>query len=269
MLFIVMHNDDKYLNHIYNLIQEQNAIDIVLFERDGLGSSIIGGNEFNVFSAGQMLPRYNKAVIAVIKDVSKAKHILNVIDSSMELKILNMENKGFICTLPYKEIEGLGNKLKKGEIMRISDYLKKEMIELDLKAENKEETIKELGAVICKSKLINNCEGYIKDVFEREELCSTGIGREIALPHARTDNVKGFVIAFGRSVNGVEFQALDQKPVKLVFLMGTPQSEEMKKYLHILAHLNRLLQKEDFRNKLRNAETAPEIIKVFKAVETI
>ncbi len=151
--------------------------------------------------------------------------------------------------------------------MKISDYLKEKMIELDLKSENKEETIKELGRILCKSACVNNHDDYINDVFAREELCTTGIGRGIALPHARTDNVNGFVIAFGRSTKGVDFQSLDQKPVKLVFLMGTPQSEEMKIYLHILAHLNRLLQKEDFREQLLKAASPAEIIDAFKNKE--
>lgn len=151
--------------------------------------------------------------------------------------------------------------------MKISDYLKEDMIKLDLKAEDKKGAIKELAEIICKSESICNTEEYISDVFAREELCTTGIGHEIALPHARTDNVKSFVIAFGRSSKGIDFQSLDQNPVKMVFLMGTPQSEEMKKYLHVLAHLNRLLQKEDFRNQLLKAGNPAEIIEAFKKKE--
>ncbi|MFC2060999.1 PTS sugar transporter subunit IIA [Elusimicrobiota bacterium] len=151
--------------------------------------------------------------------------------------------------------------------MRISDYLKKEVMELDLKAQNKEDAVKELGKIICKSKHVINCDDFINDVFAREELCTTGIGNEIALPHARTDNVKEFVIAFGKSDKGVEFKSLDNKPVKLIFLMGTPQAEAMKTYLHILAHLTRLLQKEDFRKQLLNANRPAEIIETFKNKE--
>ena len=125
-------------------------------------------------------------------------------------------------------------------------------------------TTHKVGEIIGKSKHIGNCDSFINDVFAREELCTTGIGNEIALPHARTDNVKSFVIAFGRSVEGVDFQSLDDKPVKLIFLMGTPQSEEMKTYLHILARLNRLLQKEDFRNQLLVANNPAEIIEAFR-----
>jgi len=151
--------------------------------------------------------------------------------------------------------------------MKIADYLKEEMIILDLKSKSKTDAINELGKVIVNSNKIRNAEEFIKEVFNREELCSTGIGNEVALPHARTDCVKSFVVAFGRSIEGIEFESIDKKPVKLIFLMGTPEKTGLKDYLHILAHINRVLQKKLFREKLLAASNASEIITLFKSVE--
>ncbi len=178
-----------------------------------------------------------------------------------------MKNKGFICTIPYNKIDGIGIKENRGDNMKIVDYLKEDMLVLELKAEKKEDAIRELGTVICKSKSVIDSEKFISDVFEREEMCTTGIGNEVAIPHARTDNVKKFVVSFGRSLKGVEFESLDHKPVKLIFLMGTPKSSGMKQYLHILAHLNRMLQKEDFRKQLLKANSPAGIIEIFKNEE--
>lgn len=151
--------------------------------------------------------------------------------------------------------------------MKIVDYLKEEMLVLNLEAEKKEDVIKELGAVICRSKSVIDSKKFIADVFERENMATTGIGHEVAIPHARTDNVKEFVVSFGRSLKGVKFESIDHKPVKLIFLMGTPQSSGVSQYLQILAHLSRLLHKEDFRNQLLNANTPTEIIEIFKNEE--
>ena len=151
--------------------------------------------------------------------------------------------------------------------MRISDYLKEEMICLNLKATGKEEAIKELGSLIRKAKEITNYEKFLKDVLEREKLNTTGIGEGVALPHARTDAVTGFVIAFGRSENGIDFEALDRKKAKLLLLMGTPRKAGLDQYLVLLAHLTRLLKRESFRKSLLKAENPAEVIDIFKKFE--
>ena len=151
--------------------------------------------------------------------------------------------------------------------MRISDYLKEEMVCLNLKATGKEKAIRELGSFIRKAKEISNYEMFLKDVLEREKLTTTGIGDEVAIPHARTDTVTGFVIAFGRSENGVEFDSLDHKKAKLIFLMGTPKTAGLDEYLVLLAHLTRLLKGESFRESLLKAKNPAEIIDIFRNFE--
>lgn len=151
--------------------------------------------------------------------------------------------------------------------MKISDYLKEDMICLNLKSSNKKEVIKELGEIIRTCKDITNCDVFINDVLEREKIATTGIGDEIAIPHARTDSVSQFVIALGRAEEGIEFESLDDKKVKLVFLMGTPKTAGINHYLQLLAHLSRLLKKESFRKLLIKAEKPSDIICLFKEVE--
>lgn len=151
--------------------------------------------------------------------------------------------------------------------MRISDYLKEDMICLELKATGKEEAIRELGSVIRKAKEITNYEMFHKDVLEREKLTTTGIGDDVAIPHARTDAVTGFVIAFGKSEKGVEFDSLDGKRARLLFLMGTPKTAGLDEYLVLLAHLTRLLKQQSFREALLKAQSPAEIIEIFKNFE--
>ena len=79
--------------------------------------------------------------------------------------------------------------------------------------------------------------------------------------------MKEFVIAIGRSQKGIDFQAVDNKPVRIIFLMGTPKEKGLDEYLKILAHLTRLVDKDTFRSSLFFAKTAKEIIDIFKSVE--
>ncbi len=152
--------------------------------------------------------------------------------------------------------------------MKIVPWLNKDRIIMSMKSEEKREAIKELGSVIRQARAVLDYDKFMKEVFRREELCTTGIGNEIAIPHARTDGVKELIIAIGRSLKGIEFDAIDQKPVKLIFLLGTPQSAGLNVYLRVLAHLSRMLNNRAFRSELLEAKTPADIIKAFEANET-
>ena len=151
--------------------------------------------------------------------------------------------------------------------MKISNYLKEEMLCLNLKSTSKKDVIEELGSIIKNSKEVTDYEMFISDVMEREKLSTTGVGDGVALPHARTNAVSKFVVAFGRSKKEVNFNSIDKKKVNLIFLMGTPKNETLDLYLVLLAHLTRLLRKEDFRQLLLKAERPSEVIKAFKDIE--
>ena len=107
--------------------------------------------------------------------------------------------------------------------MRISDHISEKMICLALENTTKDGVIRELAELLKDSEDVTDFDVFLKDVFEREKLSATGIGNEIAIPHARTGAVDNIIIAFGRVSQGVDFNGIDNKPVKLVFLMGTPK----------------------------------------------
>ncbi len=151
--------------------------------------------------------------------------------------------------------------------MKIVPFLKEERICLTMEAQSKEEAIKKMGELIRDAEEVVDFDGFMNDVFEREKLSTTGIGKEVAIPHARTDNVKKFLIAIGKFPDGVDFQSIDKKPVKLVFLMGTPKEEGLDEYLKILAHLTRIIDKESFRNSLILAQSPQEVIEAFRRIE--
>ncbi len=151
--------------------------------------------------------------------------------------------------------------------MKIVDLLVKNRMILDLKAKNKAEAINELAGCLEGAEEVIDLTQFLKDVFERESLSTTGIGHNIAIPHARTDAVADFVIVFGRSKSGIEFASLDNEPVNLVFLMGTPNGKGVNNYLKILAKLTRLLSKEDLKTLFYEAETPEDVIRALKRFE--
>lgn len=150
--------------------------------------------------------------------------------------------------------------------MIVSNYLSEEVCLLDLKATDKESAIREIAEVLVSANKIIDQEAFIKDVLEREELGSTGIGHNVGIPHARTKAVKGFVIGFGRSTSGIEFKALDGEKVNLIFLMGADPNE-LNLYLRILAELSKLLLSSAFRKELISTNSVAEVIATVKKFE--
>ena len=150
--------------------------------------------------------------------------------------------------------------------MEVKGYIREELINLDLLSEQKDDAIRELVQLMENAEGMVDFERFLEDVFERERLGTTGIGDEIAIPHARTDAVDQLVIAIGRSARGVEFESLDGKKVKLLFLMGTPRGS-VSHYLKILAQLTRLLKEDAFRDKLLEARDKEKVVSLFREIE--
>lgn len=150
--------------------------------------------------------------------------------------------------------------------MRISECLKPEVCIMDLKSVKKEDAIRELALTLVASGKVNNIEKFIDDILAREKLGSTGIGNRVGIPHSRTDAVEDFVIAFGRSSGGIDFQALDGEKVDFVFLMGA-NPQELNVYLRRLAELSKLLMENVFRRELGLAKTPQDVIDTIKKFE--
>ena len=150
--------------------------------------------------------------------------------------------------------------------MKISDYLQKECCIVDLNSTAKQEAIVEIIAQLSARGRVLDKERLIQDVLKREQLGTTGIGHKVAIPHAPSEGVEGFVIGFGRSTQGIDFNSIDGDKVNLIFLMGT-NPKELNLYLKLLAKLSKLLNEENFRRELTAAVTADEVVDIFKRYE--
>jgi len=150
--------------------------------------------------------------------------------------------------------------------MRLSDFINKRLVVLNLQAKGKKETLEELAALLAGQRIIPNREKLVSVLMERENLGSTGVGNGIAIPHAKTDLAKKIIIAFGRSDKGIDFDSLDKKPVYLVFLIIAPEDAH-ETYLRVLARISRLLHEEKIRKELRAAQTPRQVINSIRKEE--
>lgn len=143
--------------------------------------------------------------------------------------------------------------------MAVSEFLKEETCILNLKATNKKGAICEISQKLEQTKKIKNHNKFIEDVLKREKLGSTGIGNNVAIPHARTESIKDIVVGFGRTEQGIDFKALDGEKVNLIFLMGANPSQ-LNLYLRILAEISKLLMNSGFRQSLLDAKDPGRVV---------
>lgn len=142
--------------------------------------------------------------------------------------------------------------------MELSKLTSEKQIKLNLKCETKNEVIKELAELLFEQGKINSMEVYINDVLEREKEYSTGIGQGIAIPHGKSDGVNEAAIAIGRC-NDIEWESIDDKPVKFVILIAVPKSGAERDHLMILAKIAENLMDDEFTNGLLQAKSELEI----------
>jgi mannitol/fructose-specific phosphotransferase system IIA component (Ntr-type) len=149
--------------------------------------------------------------------------------------------------------------------MDLADILSKEQIIPDLRASNRWEAIDELIGNLVKTGKIQatDRDAVTAAVKKRETSMSTGIGFGIGIPHASTDLIYEVVGALGRSGTGVNFEALDNQPVKLVMLFLVPQGQ-FQKHLHTLANIAKLLHKAEFRQALEQATDADAMLAIIR-----
>jgi mannitol/fructose-specific phosphotransferase system IIA component (Ntr-type) len=146
--------------------------------------------------------------------------------------------------------------------MLLKEFFSDDAISLDLKAQTKDDILKELITLL---KLDEKSEGMLfKMLKRRENLGSTGIGRGIAIPHCRSLVVNRLRVAFGRKTAGVDYKAIDDKPVQYFFLIVAPPLEVSNQYLPVLGKIAQFAKQEDVPKRLLAIKTAGEFLKLIE-----
>ena len=145
--------------------------------------------------------------------------------------------------------------------MKISDILKKEHVIKELNSCDKKNVLDELSSFLEDEGEITSKENLLTALIEREKLGSTGIGENVAIPHAKISEIDKIITVFGRSKNGVEFEALDQKPVNFIFLVIAPENSTSQ-HLKALARISRLFKNASLRESVLRTNEADQIYSI-------
>jgi len=142
--------------------------------------------------------------------------------------------------------------------MELREFFSEDAVKLELEGNSKDEILKELIGLL---KLDDKSEGMLfKMLKRRENLGSTGIGRGIAIPHCRSLVVNKLRVAFGRKTHGVDFKAIDDKPVNFFFLIVAPPLEVSNQYLPVLGKIAQFSKESDVPDRLFGLQTPGEFM---------
>ena len=150
--------------------------------------------------------------------------------------------------------------------MKITDLLSIDSIEIGSSYKDKDELLKNAVKLMCRSGIINNEKEYLNSVLKREKESTTGVGNGIAIPHGRCKAVDKAGLAAIVLNKPVEYEALDNKPVELLFLIAAPE-DKGNVHLEILSKLAMMLMDQEFTFRLKNSRTAEEFIRVIDEAE--
>ncbi|HVM61162.1 MAG TPA: PTS sugar transporter subunit IIA [Verrucomicrobiae bacterium] len=150
---------------------------------------------------------------------------------------------------------------------KIASLLSPDKIQLELRSQQKIPALREVAELLVHNKCVGDFEAFFNEILQRERVSNTALGHDVAIPHARTDQCSDIVIAVGRSRAGIDFEAKDGQPVRLIFLIGTPK-QMVTDYLRVVGTLARLLRQDDLRQRLLDAPDPAAFIKIIESAES-
>lgn len=150
--------------------------------------------------------------------------------------------------------------------MKISEILNEGLVATELEGSSKEEIIEAMIDLVAASPKVLDRTRVREAIFAREKIMSTGVGNGFAIPHGKTDAVSDIVAAFAVTASDIDYESLDEKPVRLVFLLVGKDSM-VGPHIKLLSRISRLMNKEEFRRRLLEAPTPRDILELFRQEE--
>jgi fructose-specific phosphotransferase system IIA component len=151
--------------------------------------------------------------------------------------------------------------------MKLTDLISLELIETDLKGNTKESVIDEMIDKLDQNGAIKSKRKFKKAIISREKESTTGIGMSIAIPHGKSKAVVKPTVVFGLKKAGVDWEAYDGTPAKLIFMIAVPEESAGNEHLKILQMLSRKLMNEEFREQLLSIETKEQAIELLGQIQ--
>lgn len=150
--------------------------------------------------------------------------------------------------------------------MKIIDILNEQVVRTNLPGTTKTEIINSMIDLAATQNRVLDKEKLREAIFEREKIMSTGVGSGFAIPHGKTDAVSDIVAAFAVTAQPIDYQSLDDQPVRIVFLL-VGRDNMVGPHIKLLSRISRLMNKEEFRNRLLEAKNPAEILETFRQEE--
>jgi len=148
----------------------------------------------------------------------------------------------------------------------MENVLKHELIRARYMAIDKESLLKEMTDFLFSKGYVNSADDFFKAVWNREKVMSTGIGRGIAVPHGCHDTVKEFVISVWQLIEPIPFEAIDDKPIFLVFMLAVP-TEKRSNYMNKLAAISNFIRNPENVKKLNAAENNDALFEQLQGIQ--
>ncbi len=145
--------------------------------------------------------------------------------------------------------------------IKIVDALKKESVIPYLQSKTKPEVIKEIADCVTSLYSNINSERLVEVLMEREKLCSTAVDAGVAIPHGKLSSLPNIIAAFGRSLEGIDFESLDGKSTHLFILLIAPENSSGS-HLKLLSRISRLFKDTNFRSRIMEAKSKEEIYEI-------
>jgi fructose-specific phosphotransferase system IIA component len=143
---------------------------------------------------------------------------------------------------------------------------KKELIEINVETDNKRDCLEKMVKQLLEHNVINDENAFFDSVWEREKSMSTGIGYGIAIPHGRSDAATKLSVSVFHLKNAIEFDSLDDNPVRLLFMVAVPTSLASE-YMKILSAISKFLYKPNMIQKLLDISSVDEIYEILQGVQ--
>lgn len=147
--------------------------------------------------------------------------------------------------------------------MDLSKLLTTNSVVLDLKGTTKLEILEEMISILKTQEKIEDEGLFLKDVLEREEIGTTGIGNHISIPHGKSDTVNKTGIIIGRTDNDIEWESLDGEPVNLIILFAVRNDDRETVHVKLLSKVARVLGNDDLTEEILSARTQEKIVNIF------
>jgi fructose-specific phosphotransferase system IIA component len=143
--------------------------------------------------------------------------------------------------------------------MKLKDILSEQLIKIPLASREKRQVIEEIVEVLVKAKCVKDRNDVLKAVLEREAVMSTGVGDEVAIPHGKSEAAPEIVVALGIAKDPIDFQSMDDRPVRLIWLLVGPP-DQTGPHLKALSRISRLMHKREFREQLMDSANPKEAL---------